>query len=193
MVAAHGLLLIALMALGQAVPPPSLPPLEVRLLPDTPGTKPAHSRPAKPAALPQPEIPALSAPATSTSVADSPSPAESPVPPAPTFSRPAEAPPAEAPPVATPPRFDADYLRNPAPVYPPLSRRALEAGTVLLRVRVSAEGLALDVAIERGSGYERLDAAALAAVRLWRFVPARLGDNAVASSVLVPIHFSLTR
>ncbi|MDO8298873.1 MAG: hypothetical protein Q7T64_04170, partial [Lacisediminimonas sp.] len=36
----------------------------------------------------------------------------------------------------TAPRFDADYLSNPAPAYPPLSRRAGEEGQVMLRVFV---------------------------------------------------------
>ncbi len=35
------------------------------------------------------------------------------------------------------PRFDADYLDNPAPRYPPLSRRMREEGVVLVRVYVS--------------------------------------------------------
>ena len=37
----------------------------------------------------------------------------------------------------------------------------------------------------------RLDQAALDAVRQWRFVPARQGEQAVAAWVLVPIQFAL--
>lgn len=96
-----------------------------------------------------------------------------------------------APPAVVPPRFDAAYLSNPAPAYPPLSRRAGEEGRVLLRVQVSPDGTATAVETETSSGHPRLDAAARTAVQKWRFVPARLGSQAVAASVLVPIAFKL--
>ena len=72
-----------------------------------------------------------------------------------------------------------------------MSRRLGETGRVLLRVKVSPDGLALDVSIAQGSGSARLDEAARDAVRQWRFVPARRGEEAVAASVLVPIVFRL--
>jgi protein TonB len=88
-------------------------------------------------------------------------------------------------------RFDADYLRNPAPTYPPMSRKFHEEGKVLLQVNVTATGMAEQVQIKQGSGYSRLDEAALNTVRQWRFTPARRGDEAVAASVVVPIVFRL--
>ncbi|MDD5249277.1 MAG: energy transducer TonB [Rhodocyclaceae bacterium] len=94
-------------------------------------------------------------------------------------------------PVVTAARFDADYLHNPKPVYPLFSRRQGEEGKVQLRVRVAADGSALEVEIKQGSGFARLDAAARDAVLRWRFVPARRGDEAVESWVGVPIVFSL--
>jgi len=103
----------------------------------------------------------------------------------------------EAKPVAPAPaplsgaRFDADYLQNPKPVYPPMSRRLGEEGKVILRVRVSAAGTAQEVEIKQGSGFSRLDAAARDAVSRWRFVPAKRGDEAVESWVAVPIQFAL--
>lgn len=96
-----------------------------------------------------------------------------------------------APPTVVAARFDADYLHNPAPAYPPLSRRQGEEGKVLLKVRVSAHGAALEVSIAKSSGYGRLDSAAADAVQRWRFVPAKRGDEAVDSSVIVPITFAL--
>jgi protein TonB len=56
---------------------------------------------------------------------------------------------------------------------------------------VSAQGGALQVLIERGSGWQLLDAAALSAVKHWRFEPARRGREPVAAWVLVPIEFDL--
>jgi len=88
-------------------------------------------------------------------------------------------------------RFDADYLNNPAPAYPLMSRRRGEQGTVMLRVQVSAEGAAQHVEVNQSCGYPRLDEAALKAVRAWRFVPARRGNEAVSANVLVPIVFAL--
>jgi protein TonB len=89
------------------------------------------------------------------------------------------------------PSFSAAYLRNPAPHYPLEARRAGEQGTVTLRVLVTREGRAARVDIEKSSGSNRLDAAALEAVKAWRFVPARQGQDAIESSVLVPIVFRL--
>jgi len=108
---------------------------------------------------------------------------------------PAAAPPS-IPPVFVPvtaARFDADYLRNPPPVYPALSRKLHEEGKVLLQVQVTETGIAEQVQIKRGSGYIRLDEAALNTVRQWHFIPARRGDAAVAARVVVPIIFRLER
>lgn len=93
--------------------------------------------------------------------------------------------------VVRPPRFDADYLDNPAPAYPRLSRRLREQGTVLLRVYVESNGAPTRVELKQSSGHTRLDEAALDAVQRWRFLPARQGDAAVAGWVIVPLSFSL--
>ncbi|WP_313952842.1 TonB family protein, partial [Accumulibacter sp.] len=63
-------------------------------------------------------------------------------------------------PVVVAARFDVDYLRNPPPVYPESSRRLGEEGRVLLRIRVSAQGLPTSVEIKQSSGFRRLDEAA---------------------------------
>lgn len=91
----------------------------------------------------------------------------------------------------SPPVFNAAYLRNPAPAYPATSRRYGEAGRVLLRVRVLPSGQPEEVVLQQSCGHDRLDAAALDAVRRWRFVPARQGEQAIAAWVVVPIQFSL--
>ncbi|WP_153132730.1 energy transducer TonB [Dechloromonas hortensis] len=88
-------------------------------------------------------------------------------------------------------RFDADYLKNPAPSYPPLSRRMGEEGKVILRVLVNPQGTADSVDIKTSSGSVRLDEAAQKTVRNWKFIPAKRGDTAVQSWVLVPIIFKL--
>ncbi len=103
-------------------------------------------------------------------------------------------PPAEAAPAAVPvsaARFDADYLHNPKPAYPIVSRRNGEEGKVQLRVRVATDGSAMEVEVKQSSGFPRLDAAAREAVLKWRFVPAKRGSDAIESWVGVPIVFSL--
>lgn len=102
-----------------------------------------------------------------------------------------ESPAAPVPVLVTAVRFDADYLQNPAPAYPAMSRKLHEEGKVLLQVKVTATGIAEHVQIKQGSGYPRLDEVALNTVRQWRFIPARRGDEAVAASVVVPIVFRL--
>ncbi|HEX4334034.1 MAG TPA: energy transducer TonB [Usitatibacter sp.] len=111
---------------------------------------------------------------------------------APSISGPVSAPTVEAhAPTLEPPRFDMAYLNNPPPAYPPLSRRLKEQGRVLLRVLVSTAGNAQDVELRTSSGSERLDRAAIEAVRRWRFSPARRGAETIAAWALVPIVFQL--
>jgi protein TonB len=115
-----------------------------------------------------------------------------PPPPPPVAQAVPEAPPAPAQPVpVTAPIFSADYLDNPAPAYPTLSRRLGEQGRVLLRVLVSTAGTAEEVQVRNSSGHARLDEAARDTVRRWRFVPAKRGTEPVAAWVLIPISFRL--
>ncbi|MBN8476662.1 energy transducer TonB [Sulfuritalea sp.] len=189
--AAHALL-IALIAV--VVPAEQLKaaiqPMAVRLveiLPELPKPKPPE--PPRPKKLQPPApLPLL----TSNAVSDAaPAFVVQPQPPAPPRALPIDVAPAPAPVAITAARFDADYLHNPKPVYPHASRRLGEQGKVLLRVFVSAAGLAEKVEIKLGSGFARLDQAAEEAVSRWRFVPAKRGEQAIAGWVQVPITFQL--
>jgi protein TonB len=91
----------------------------------------------------------------------------------------------------TQPNFNADYLENPAPVYPAAARRLGEQGRVILRVLVNVRGTADEVQVRTSSGFARLDDTARDTVRRWRFVPARRGAEPVAAWVLIPISFRL--
>ncbi|MBT9522213.1 MAG: energy transducer TonB [Dechloromonas sp.] len=143
----------------------------------------------KPVAVKTPQTPAPKAAAPVVEATQSTIPAPAAVVAAPVEAKPAPvAPPAE--PVSQA-RFDADYLKNPAPAYPPLSRRMGEEGKVVLRVSVNAQGSADSVEIRTSSGSQRLDESAQKTVRNWKFIPAKRGDSAVQSWVLVPIIFKL--
>ncbi|GAB4280361.1 MAG: hypothetical protein Kow0092_36000 [Deferrisomatales bacterium] len=86
-----------------------------------------------------------------------------------------------------------DYAAIAPPVYPRLARRRGWQGVVRLRVRVSPAGEVLDAVVEQSSGYRVLDRAAAEVVRAWRFRPAVRGGRPVASEVVVPVRFSLSR
>lgn len=83
------------------------------------------------------------------------------------------------------------YAVNPAPSYPPEARRLKQQGVTLLHVKVGADGSAQEVTLKHSSGFASLDEAALAAVRRWKFEPARLGGNPVPADVEVPVNFQL--
>lgn len=173
-------LMVSLITPPRVEPPPPPPP---------PRVQPPRPRPVAREPVPQPPPPQEVPPALLAAQSPAPAAAWS-APPTPPPAPPAPAAP-PAPPRIVPPAFDAAYLKNPPPAYPGLSRRQGEKGRVVLRVHVTPEGLADQVQLRTSSGHMRLDDAALAAVRQWRFVPARQGDQAVAAWVLVPITFSL--
>ena len=163
-----------------------------------PERKPRAERP-KPSSTPKPPVMAATT--------ETPSSFSAPPPPAPRVEPEAVPPPEPAPPKApqsappartataalpiTPPSFNAEYLQNPPPEYPTLSRRMGEEGKVVLRVLVSEAGVPEEVQLKSSSGFSRLDSVALEAVKHWKFVPARRGDQSVAAWVVVPISFSL--
>jgi periplasmic protein TonB len=89
------------------------------------------------------------------------------------------------------PSSDAQYLQNPKPSYPALSRRMGEQGKVVIRVLIGVEGQAQKAEIFQSSGYERLDQAALKTVLGWRYVPGKRGGVAEAMWFNVPINFVL--
>ena len=87
------------------------------------------------------------------------------------------------------PSSDADYLHNPKPEYPRMSRQRNEQGKVVVNVFIGTDGLAQKAEIKASSGFERLDAAALATVKAWRYVPGKRGGVAEAMWFAVPINF----
>jgi periplasmic protein TonB len=92
---------------------------------------------------------------------------------------------------AVPEMSDVAYLVQPAPRYPPESRRIHEHGLVVLRVLIDEGGHAKAVEIYRSSGHPRLDEAARTAVARAVFKPYMDGGVARASAAIVPIEFTL--
>lgn len=105
----------------------------------------------------------------------------------PTSAKPAEGQPDQRPTQGARP----DYAYNPQPDYPMLLREQGVGGVVWLRVWVDSDGRPVEIKLAKGSGYRLLDDAALRAVKLWRFIPAKNGEQKLASWVEFPIRFTL--
>lgn len=101
------------------------------------------------------------------------------------------APPAPAPAKVVLPTSDAEYLNNPKPPYPPMSKRLNEQGNVMVRIYIDADGLPQKAELQRTSGFERLDQAALAVVMKWRYVPGKRGGVPEAMWMGTTIKFIL--
>ena len=89
------------------------------------------------------------------------------------------------------PSSDADYLQNPKPPYPAISKRLGEQGKVVVRVLIGVDGQAEKAEIRESSGFDRLDQAALTTVLRWRYVPGKRGGVAEGMWFNVPINFVL--
>ena len=197
-----GLLLWVLVTAPKTVMPITLPrPLTVSLIkPEI--EKPQHKPEAKPTS-PKPVFKTKQQPAVL--VAERPVPSPQPVVEAPEPTPEPESvpevslPPARiaaeapkpAPPSPSPPR-PADYLNNPKPPYPALSRRLGEEGVVRLNILVNPDGSVARLELAKSSGYARLDQSAMSTVQSsWKFEPARQDGSPVAAWVIVPIQFTL--
>jgi len=179
---------------SEVIPPRPLPVVQVSLLapPVPPEPRVTPLQPQPPKVEPRPFRKAMSVP--------TPAPVAQPVvehavqqapvavqtaPPAPAPVQPVVEPPFES------PRYNAAYLSNPPPTYPLSARRRGIEGTVLVRAEVAAGGECLRAELKKSSGAEVLDQAALEAVKKWRFLPAKRGNQAVVAWVEVPITFKL--
>ena len=98
---------------------------------------------------------------------------------------------ATAPATAQLPSSDADYLQNPKPAYPAISRRLNEQGRTTVRVLIGTDGQPQRAEIGKSSGFNRLDDAAVATVMRWRYVPGKRGGVAEAMWFNVPINWVL--
>lgn len=201
---AHGLMLSLFLRTTHVPPVPvSTPAIEGVLIstqPDpvaSPALPPPEPSPPEvaPAGTPHP-VPEAPPSERALTTPDTPSPATPASPgPSPEASAPAQdmPVPAATDPVAaalTPPRSDAAHLNNPKPVYPALSQKYKEQGRVVLDVYILADGSVGEIRLKTSSGYRRLDDAAMRAVRRWKYIPARRGNEPVALWYQQPLLFN---
>lgn len=131
--------------------------------------------PTEPTITPPQQAPAEPTQATAT-----------PAPPAPPAPSPKPAP-------ATPRTVSSvEYIRAPQPVYPNISRRLGESGTVTLRILISDKGLPEQVIVQKSSGYANLDEAGRQAALRALFKPLIEDGKPVSVFVIVPLNFQLS-
>ena len=101
-------------------------------------------------------------------------------------------------PVATAPaapvtvdNLDERMIEGKPPRYPMESRRKREQGTVLLRLLIGLDGRVAQASVAESSGFDRLDQAALQAVRGWRWQPMVRDGTTVEVRGVMPIPFVL--
>lgn len=198
---------------GETRPPQRL--LAVRLLAARPAAAPAPANPVTiaprspdippPAPLPAPQIaiaiaataplpgvaspavtaaPAAAASATSAASASLPAVVNAvplPPPPAPAYQA-----------AALPADHRACSARSVSSLYPAMLRQRGIEGEVVLRVQVDERGRASEVQIQHGSGWRLLDEAARLVAQACPFVPARRGEQTLASWVEYPVRFALS-
>jgi protein TonB len=110
------------------------------------------------------------------------------------ITQPAPAAPAPAPIAPPKPRVEVRPVINPerdctTPVYPTMSRRLNEAGTVTLMMLVDVNGRVVDTQVKSSSGYPRLDQTAREAVRSCHFKPATVDGQPNAAWSLIRYQF----
>ncbi len=94
-------------------------------------------------------------------------------------------------PVITPLR--AILATHTTPDYPPLAARLDEQGSVRLSLRIDERGYVADASVIGSSGYQTLDAAAIAWVRAhWRYAPAQRDGTPVPALTEAVVTFRLT-
>ena len=191
-------IVVPVQVLSEVITPPAPRPAALEPAPLPPPKAPPPPRVAKP----QPPKPAPTPSPLPLAVADTAPASVAPVPvaviavPAPAAAPPAPAAPAAVAAPPAPPRLQmpssaADYLNNPSPEYPRLSRRMGEQGKVVLRVFIDVEGKPQTIEIRQSSGFDRLDQQAIESVKRWRFVPGKRNGVPEAMWNIVPINFVL--
>ncbi|OSZ76714.1 energy transducer TonB [Hydrogenophaga sp. IBVHS1] len=184
-------IVIPVQVLAELIEPPQPvaeppPPAPVVAAPTPPKPRP------RPVPQPQPQPVAAPEPMPLAPVV----PVAPPAPPAPPEPIVAAAPPPAPPAPPAPPRIElpssnADYLKNPPPPYPPMSKRLGEQGRVVVRAFIQLDGTASRAEVQRSSGFERLDQTAVQTVLRWRYVPGKRAGVPEAMWFNIPINFVL--
>ena len=86
-----------------------------------------------------------------------------------------------------------DAQQCPPPTYPRIARTKNQQGTVTLLVVIREDGQVTSVQVHASSGHKKLDDAALATVRTWKYMPATTNGQPRASFILQSIVFEIEK
>jgi periplasmic protein TonB len=157
-------------------PPPPPPQRQVTKTPPPPPPRPQAIRESKP----------VPAPAAPVGVVEPPAPA----PPVP--APPAPPPPAPAPKLVQLSEGQVQWVRKPSPIYPSISRKLNETGTVVVAVYFNAAGLVKRAELAKSSGFDRLDRAAIEAIQRAQITTLAGGSDETTRLFNAPISFFLS-
>lgn len=166
-------------------PPPPPPPPQPKVVKSPPPPRPQAIREPRP-------TPAPNAPTGSVEPPPPPAPPAPPAPPEP----PAPPPPAPpAPALVEISEGQTRYIREPKVVFPAMSRRLGESGTVIVSVYYSSSGIPKRAEIFKSSGYDRLDQAARDAAMSSQVTPIKQpgANDATVYLLKAPIKFVLSQ
>jgi periplasmic protein TonB len=92
-------------------------------------------------------------------------------------------------PIVVEPTMDHRYFSE--PIYPAAMIRQEKQGTVMLSVRVGANGRVLEVRLDESSGHPMLDESAIREARRWRFAAGTQDGQPTPMWTQIPVKFRL--
>jgi TonB family protein len=85
-----------------------------------------------------------------------------------------------------------DLRENRSPAYPPISKSLKEQGTVGLKIALSRSGVVMGAVVERTSGFQRLDDAAVDyAMVQWHYQPSIQAHRDIPAEMRIDVTFKL--
>ena len=88
-------------------------------------------------------------------------------------------------------KYKIGTIKNPHPEYPMIARKKGWQGRLLLNVSVSKNGDVISVNVLKTSGFEILDKTSVETIKIWKFIPARIGGKNVEDNLNIPVSFKL--
>jgi TonB family protein len=85
----------------------------------------------------------------------------------------------------------ANLIFQSKPVYPPAARLAGVQGAVVIQAIITSEGTLTDLRVLNAEVHPDLNAAALDAVKQWRYKPTMLNGQPIATITTITVNFSL--
>jgi periplasmic protein TonB len=79
----------------------------------------------------------------------------------------------------------------PPPLYPMGAKRNQEEGTVVLLLTIDAQGRVIESQVDKTSGYDRLDEAAMSGSKTWKLIPGTVDGKPTAMKYKFAVTFKI--